>query len=268
MCLAVLALHMHPRWPLVIAANRDEFHDRPALPMHWWDEAPVRILAGKDLSAGGTWMGLSEAGRIALLTNVRAPQQHRQDAPSRGALVTHWLSSRIDVQAAAQDYQARGCKPFNLLMADTGGSRWWWTGDGTRSPQALGPGLYGLSNARLDTPWPKVERLKTALSTALRQAQDDRGLTEPLLALLGDSTLPPDNALPDTGVGIDVERFLAPAFIAGLGLQAAYGTRASTVMRVDLAGKTPLLRVTERTFGSAGAVQGANDYEVEGWGWE
>jgi uncharacterized protein with NRDE domain len=268
MCLVVLALRMHPRWPLVIAANRDEFHDRATAPMDWWPDAPSRILAGKDLAAGGTWMGLSEQGRLALLTNVRDPSRHRADAPSRGALVADWLGNHRSVHEATNDYLGRGCNPFNLLLADAGGSRWWWMGDGVEQVLPLGPGLYGLSNARLDTPWPKVQRLKAAVSQALTQAPQARALADHLLAALADRAQPADETLPRTGVALDVERFLAPAFISGAGLPRPYGTRSSTVLWVEAADGAHALHVRERGFDAKGEATQTRHWDVSNWPWK
>jgi uncharacterized protein with NRDE domain len=265
MCLAVLALHLHPRWPLVIAANRDEFHDRATAPLDWWAGSSPRILAGRDLEAGGTWMGVADHGRLALLTNVRDPQRQRNDAPSRGALVTDWLGSQREVQDAAADYAGRGCNPFNLLMAEGGGSRWWWMGDGHNSPRALAPGFYGLSNAQLDTPWPKVERLKAAMSQILSQTQDAGSLADELLAALADRNLPPDDALPLTGVPLEVERLLAPAFISGADLSRPYGTRSSSVVVVELGKSTAELRAVERSFDAQGRPTLDRCLSVPGW---
>lgn len=267
MCLAVVALHMHPRWPLVIAANRDEFHDRATAPLDWWADATPRILAGKDLFAGGTWMGASEQGRLALLTNVRDPQRQRADAPSRGALVADWLGSQRGVHEAASDYLRRGCNPFNLLLAEAGGSRWWWVGDGAEQPLPLAPGLYGLSNARLDTPWPKVQRLKAAMSQTLTQARHAQAMADTLLAALADRTPPADDALPRTGVELDVERFLSPAFISGSGLPRPYGTRSSTVLWVDAASSTAELNVSEQSFDAQGLLVAGRTHRLPRWPW-
>lgn len=268
MCLVVLALHMHPRWPLVIAANRDEFHDRATAPMDWWPDSQPRILAGKDLVAGGAWMGLAEQGRMALLTNVRDPRRHRTDAPSRGALVSDWLQSSDAVTSAAARYRSRGCNPYNLLVADGGGSRWWWMHDGVDEPSELAPGLYGLSNAQLNSDWPKVALLKTALSCALKQAHSAEQLADELFAALADRSQPDDEALPQTGVGAAVERFLAPAFIAGEGLSRPYGTRASTVLCVEQDNKDIAMQVRERAFGRSGQTLGVRDFCVPRWPWQ
>jgi uncharacterized protein with NRDE domain len=268
MCLAVVALHMHPRWPLVIAANRDEFHDRATAPLDWWADATPRILAGKDLSAGGAWMGASEHGRLALLTNVRDPQRQRADAPSRGALVSDWLRSQRSVHDAASHYTARGCNPFNLLLADAGGSRWWWVGDDVADPKALPPGVHGLSNARLNTPWPKVQRLKAAVASALPVSTGSDELARRLFAALVDRVQPADEQLPSTGVGQAVERFLSPAFVAGEGLPRPYGTRSSTVLWVERQADGFSLHMQEQCFGHNGEKTLSAKHVVANWPWQ
>lgn len=261
MCLIGLALDAHPRYALVIAANRDEFHDRPAAPLAWWQppgDAPA-LLSGRDLEAGGTWMGVSGHGRVGLLTNVRNPRRRRAGAPSRGALVTDWLATARPVDALWPDFAARGCNPFNLIGGDLKSGFWWWADDRSERPRALGSGVFGLSNAALDTPWPKVERLKAALSEAL--ATRDHGPREdapPLLQSLWDALADrrgaPDERLPDTGVGLERERWLAPAFIAAP--EGHYGTRCSTVLIGERLGADWQLAVWERSFDRRGGLQG------------
>jgi len=173
-CLIAIALERHPRFPLVIAANRDEFLDRPAAALDWWQTAPAEapVLGGRDLQAGGTWMGLNTRGRIAMLTNVRDLPRHVPTAPSRGAVVPGWLATDKAASAYWAAVATRSHNPFNLLAGDMASGQWWWAGDRAGWPQALGPGLYGLSNAALDTPWPKVQRLKAALDAALAEYVD------------------------------------------------------------------------------------------------
>jgi uncharacterized protein with NRDE domain len=151
LCLIGIALDAHPRWPLVIAANRDEFFDRPAAPLDWWrtsEHAPW-LLGGRDLAAGGTWLALSASGRVGMLTNVRDPARHRADAASRGALVTDWLDHGTwpTVPIATN--------PFNLIGGDLQARRWWWTSDRHTEPVLLTSGVHALSNGALDEPWPE-----------------------------------------------------------------------------------------------------------------
>ena len=253
MCLIALALEQHPRYPLVVAANRDEFLDRPAAALDWWQPAPGArpVLGGRDLRAGGTWMGLATGGRIALLTNVRDPSRQRATAPSRGAIVPAWLSAQ---QAPADFWRqtaANGHNPFNLLASDGHAGPWWWSDDRATAPTMLGPGLYGLSNAALDTPWPKVERLKRALASALASAG---ALEDALFDALADTTSAADDELPDTGIGLDRERWLAPAFIRTP--DARYGTRCSTLLIAERTATGIGAQMIERQFDADGRSAG------------
>jgi uncharacterized protein with NRDE domain len=240
MCLAAFALNAHPRFPLVIAANRDEFFARDAAPMTWWQDRPD-ILAGRDLSAGGTWFGISRGGRLALLTNVREPGRQRDDAPSRGALVVDWLASGDAAPAFAQRL-ATGYNGFNLVTGDLTRNAWHWISNRAAAPLALADGIHGLSNAALDTPWPKTTGLKAALARALTEATDTEDLAGRLLAALADTTPAPDAELPDTGVGLARERLLSPRFIRipdpAQPDHALYGTRCATLLIREAGGTT------------------------------
>ena len=252
MCLAALALHAHPRFSLVIAANRDEFFARAAAPMAWWRAGGIELLAGRDLSAGGTWFGLTRAGRLALLTNVREPGRQIADAPSRGALVVDWLAASDEAPAFAQRL-APGYNGFNLITADVARNTWHWISNRATGPLALAPGIHALSNAALDTPWPKTEGLKAELAGALDAATSAEQLADRLFAALADATPAPDAALPDTGVGLERERLLSPRFVRMPGPTAAgaalYGTRCSTVLIRKASGAT---RVIERSVSADG----------------
>jgi uncharacterized protein with NRDE domain len=264
MCLAAFALNAHPRFPLVIAANRDEFFAREAAPMAWWADQP-HILAGRDLSAGGTWFGLTRAGRLALLTNVREPGRQNPEAPSRGALVVDWLASGLDAPAFAAALKP-GYNGFNLVTADLGRNAWHWTSN--RAPDALplADGIHGLSNAALDTPWPKTVGLKADLASALATAESADALIERLLDALADDRPAPDADLPDTGVGLDRERLLSPRFIRMVEPQrpglAAYGTRCSTVLVREADGR---MRVIERSIAADGSRSGQVRHELARW---
>lgn len=237
MCLAAFALSAHPRFPLVIAANRDEFFARPAAPMGWWHAGETEVLAGRDLSAGGTWFGLTRTGRLALLTNVREPGRQQPDAASRGELVVGWLGS----DAAAPDFVAGltgHYNGFNLVTADLARGQWHWYSNRAPEPEPspLSAGVHGLSNAALDTPWPKTVGLKTDLAGALQAATSAEDLAGRLFEALADGSPAPDATLPDTGVGLARERLLSPRFVhmpsPGDG-EAVYGTRCSTVLVVE-----------------------------------
>lgn len=246
-CLILFAVDAHPRHRLVLAANRDEFHERPATPAAWWPDAP-HVLAGRDLRAGGTWLGVARAPggpRWAAITNVRDPRNVRPDARSRGDLVGAFLVGRTPADVAvARAHAERGAyNGFNLLAGDDTGV--WFASSTEDAPRALGPGVYGLSNATLDTPWPKVTGGLAAFRAALAGDPVD---DEALLALLADRATAPDAALPDTGVPPEWERALSARFIVG----DRYGARASTVLVLEGDGG----RLVERTFGPGG-VEGA-----------
>lgn len=225
MCTLLLALQAHPRYPLVLAANRDEYYQRPTAPAAFWDDAP-QLFAGRDLVHGGTWLGITAAGRISALTNYREPADLARHGPSRGRLVSGFLKGG----GCAEEYVAclrNSEAPFggyNLLMGDKDDLCCYSSKTGRILP--VTPGIHGLSNHLLDTPWPKVTRGKDALASLLAAgacSNDD------LFAILADRTHPPDDQLPDTGVGIEMERLLAPIFVAG----ERYGTRCSSVLVVD-----------------------------------
>ena len=223
MCLILVAWRVHPDYPLVVAANRDEFFARPTAPAAFWRDAP-QILAGRDLEAGGTWLGITRGGRFAALTNFRDPAQNRSGAPSRGGLVAEFLAGRDAPQAYLDRIAPRAsqCNGYNLLMGDSE-SLWWSSNMGGES-RRLEPGVYGVSNHLLDTPWPKVGAGKTALAQAVDRLPDDQALFQ----LLRDDGIHPDEHLPQTGVPLDWERLLSSAFVKSPG----YGTRSSTVVCV------------------------------------
>jgi len=264
MCLAAFALNAHPRFPLVIAANRDEFFARAAAPMAWWTDRPD-ILAGRDLTAGGTWFGLSRAGRLALLTNVREPGRHNPAAPSRGALVVDWLTSDLDARAFEAALKP-GYNGFNLVAADLARNAWHWMGNRASAAQRLTDGIHGVSNASLDTPWPKTLGLKAAMAEALAAADTAEQLAGQLFGALADRTQPPDAALPDTGVGLDRERLLAPRFVrvpdACDPRLAIYGTRCATVLVREATGRT---LIVERSVAADGHWTGQAAQALTAW---
>lgn len=233
MCLVAFAINASARWPLVIAANRDEFLNRPTQALgRWQTNAGQEIISGRDLRAGGTWLGMTSVGRVAFLTNVR--EANPQAAPrSRGELVTRWLEETCDAQAfalaLAQDAAAYG--GFNLVFGDFQRNDWTWITNKSAASslqvQPLKPGVYGLSNAALNTPWPKTTALKTVLADAL-----DSPAPDPLQALLwtalANRERAPREQLPATGVPLALEQALSSAFVAFP--EHAYGTRSSTVL--------------------------------------
>ena len=264
MCLAAFALNAHPRFPLVIAANRDEFFARAAAPMAWWADRPD-VLAGRDLSAGGTWFGLTRSGRLALLTNVREPTRQDPAAPSRGALVVDWLASRLDAPAFDAALQP-GYNGFNLVTADLVRNTWHWRSNRRPGALPLADGIHGLSNAALDTPWPKTVGLKAELADALASAGSTGALVERLLGALADDRPAADADLPDTGVGLARERLLSPRFIRMVDPErpglASYGTRCATVLVREADGRT---RVVERSFAADGSCSGQVQRELARW---
>ncbi len=247
MCLAVVALDAHPAYALVIAANRDEFHARPAAPAAWGAAPPFAgVLAGRDLQAGGTWLGVHRDGRWALVTNVREGGRKDASARSRGELVLRVLNGPRDTEAAlsAMAPAQHGYNGYNLLAG--AGARAYWTSNRGERVQRLPAGVHGLSNALLDTPWPKLVRTLARVRAWAARGDTD---TAPLFAALADRERAPDADLPATGVTLDWERLLSSPFIVGDG----YGTRCSTVVTVDRAGHA---RFHERTFDAAGGSAG------------
>ena len=247
MCLIAIAWRYLPDSPLVFIGNRDEFHRRPAAPAHWWEDQS-EILAGRDLQAGGTWLGLSRQGRFAVVTNFRegGAEQGRR---SRGDLVTRFLQG---MDGAAHwkvlEEQADDYAGFNLIFFD-GETLGYFSNRGMHRLN-LEPGLYVLSNHFLDTPWPKVTRLKHALAAQLPLRWDP----EAILALLGNRSPAPDEDLPDTGIGRDWEKLLSPAFI----VSKEYGTRCSSLIRMDQHGDFSFI---ERSFGTDGASTGTREFD-------
>lgn len=244
MCLIVLAWRVRPDLPLVVAANRDEWRDRPARPAAWWPDHPG-LLAGRDLQAGGTWMGVTRGGRFAAVTNFRDPADRRSTARSRGGIVTEFLLGTQSPEEflATLAPRAHGYNGFNLIAGD--GETLWYFGSREALARPIEPGIHGLSNHLLDEPWPKVVRGRNVMREALREGDPGARLFE----MLSDCRPASDEALPDTGVGIAWERRLACALITG----ADYGTRASTVLTASEAG---VMRFEERTLDAEGKVVG------------
>lgn len=268
MCLAVMAVDADRRFPLVVASNRDEFFDRPAAPLDWWqraaDEAP--ILSGRDLVSGGTWIGLSTRGRLAMLTNVRGTGPVDADAPSRGAIVPAWLAAREPADRFWMRCALAGYSGFNLLAADFSSGDCFWSSNQGTNPRRLAKGVYGLSNASLDTPWPKVQALKARLWTALAATGSTGSvdaLAQCLFDALADRTLAPDAALPQTGVPLDWERRLSAAFITSP--ERGYGTRCSTLVVTERSASGPVTHVWERSFDAAGSLLATRRSRLRAW---
>ncbi|MDF3982672.1 NRDE family protein [Luteibacter sp. PPL201] len=252
MCLIAFAWRTHPRWRLVLVGNRDEFHARPTAPLASWDEAP-QILAGRDLHAGGTWAGVAPRGRVGVITNVRDPQASHEGM-SRGLLVADYLASSLPAAAHADELMAMASayRPFNLLTFDRDDAFYLGNHREARR-QRVTDGIHGVSNADFNAPWPKTQALTAKLGAWI----DSDGDIASLFDLLSDRGGWPDDLLPDTGVGIERERFLASAFIAG----EQYGTRASTVI---LVGHDDATTIIERRFGPHGLSEGETRLDLPG----
>ena len=243
MCL--IAFHWRPDGPvpLIVAANRDEFYDRPTAPLAWWEGG--RILAGRDLWSGGTWMGVSRDGRFAAITNYRDPSRARKDAPSRGFIPLRFLEEGGN----ASDFlgwlrkEASRYAPFNVLIYD-GVELLGYESRHDWSPP-LAQGIHAVSNGDFDEPWPKVEALKVGLAVG-------EGEDVALLAMLGDGRTFTDDRLPSTGVPIEWERALSPAFVR----TPTYGTRASTILRLGL----KRVSMLEQRF-NVGGTEGLNEFQ-------
>ena len=249
MCLIAIAWRARDDLPLVVAANRDEWRDRPATPAQWWSDHP-QILAGRDLQAGGTWMGVTRGGRFAAVTNFRDPSDKRSTALSRGTLVTEFLLSGEPPADFLSRLAARSSEynGFNLIVGD--GASLYYFGSRERVARAIEPGVHGLSNHVLDEPWPKVLRAKRVLEGAIGV----RDPSAPLFDMLSSAEGAPDGELPSTGVGIEWERRLAAALITG----DDYGTRCSTVVAFSGAGDVTF---EERTRGAQGEEKSRVRYD-------
>ena len=225
MCLILLSYKMHPFYPLILTANRDEFYDRPTMPAGFWEDRPD-VLAGKDLKEGGTWLGITRKGRMAALTNYRDPFSLKVSAPSRGWLIKDFLCGQEapDLYLERLAGQADRYNGFSLILGDPSRLYYFSNRNGLA---LLSPGLYGLSNRLLDTAWPKVQRGKENLASLL--SQRERPAPEDLFTLLTDQSKPDDHELPDTGIGWEWERILSSIFISS----PVYGTRSSSLLMID-----------------------------------
>lgn len=246
MCLLVIAHRTSAELPLALVANRDEQYARATAPLQLWVDPPG-IYGGRDLEQGGTWLGVTTSGRFAALTNFRSGPR-RTGAESRGHVVLEYLSSSLAPAAylAQLAHRAAGYGGFSVLAGELGGELYYFSNQGGE-PRLLVPGLYGLSNQWLDSPWPKVVLAKQRVAALLAA-----GVPEPeaLCDALLDRGVPPDSELPDTGVGLASERMLAPCFIAG----ERYGTRATSAIVVRAHGPSTMY---ERSFGPSGVLLGS-----------
>ena len=266
MCLILFAWKSHPDYPLVVAANRDEFYERKTDGISWWPEHP-HVLAGRDradvLGSPGTWLGFTKTGKFAALTNIRAPSEKNPDSRTRGELSMMYLAStdrpKSFIRENAQRFQSYN--GFNLLMADLSDSEnaeMHWVSNRMIMGQNIRPrkvfphqpldaGVYGLSNAMLDTPWPKVNHRVAAFAQALAMDSGQLKNADQYLKLLADTHHASDHELPNTGVSREWEKALSPAFIK----TASYGTRSSTILRIRKDGQ---FEMVERRFDATGTV--------------
>lgn len=237
MCLIVVGWRVHPEYPLVVAANRDEFYARPTADAARWSDAP-QIIGGIDLEAGGTWLGVTESGRFAAVTNVREPNMAKA-ASSRGALTRDFLLANMPTGDYAQQIEGSHYAGFNLLLSDGESLLYCSNRDG--EPRALPPGIYGLSNHLLDSPWPKLVQARQRFTAALQHLPEEAAFFE----LLADQTIVEDDKLPQTGVPLEWERLLSAVFVKS----ENYGTRASTLL---WQGSDGTLKLHEQSFGPNG----------------
>jgi uncharacterized protein with NRDE domain len=255
MCLILFAWRAHPDYSLLVAANRDEHHDRPAAPAACWDDYP-QICGGRDLLQGGSWMAVTRDGRFAAVTNFRQGLPGPAAPRSRGHLVSGFLLSGLSPEAylASLLPQAQDYNPFSLIAGDA--ESLWYYSNQQSDPVPVEPGVHGLSNHLLDTPWPKVTRSKAVLQESLTVSNEDARDAR-LFAMLADRSESADHELPDTGIPYPREKALSPAFITG----DRYGTRSSTVLTIGTAGGITL---RERRFAPLGLMQGETVISPEG----
>lgn len=271
MCLLVIAWDSHPRYRLVVAANRDEFHERPAAPLAKWPASEGSILAGRDLRANGTWLALDQRRHFGVITNFRDLQPSRPEAPSRGGLIPDYLRGGLSAGEFLRrlEPEAPRYAGFNLLLTDAD-SLWYASNRAEGFARSLPPGVYGLSNEFLDTPWPKLRRVRrrfdTWLADATARASTFEGppsahATSGLFELLDDRlTAGVDEELPQTGIPLEWERILSAPFV----LHPDYGTRASTVLLLERSGAG---YVAERRFDREGKLVGESGFELETGRW-
>ena len=246
MCLMLFAWRAHADYPLIFAGNRDEAYDRPSTAAAFWDDEP-QILGGRDLEKGGSWLALSRSGRFASVTNYRTGPPYRDAPRSRGELVANFLRTNAGPRPYMEEVRCQGVhyRAFSLIVGDL--ATLFFCSNRGGGIEEIAPGVHGLSNHLLDTPWPKVRRGCDRVRALLDRPEDD--LVAGLFDILADRTVAPDAELPDTGVGLQRERELSPSFIAN----GHYGTRASTVLLISRSRDVLFL---ERAFGPRGAPLG------------
>ncbi len=224
MCILFIAINQHPKYPWVIAANRDEFHQRPTQALHFWPSQ--KFYAGKDLQAGGTWLGVNEAGDFAALTNIRTMEYQREDAQSRGELVTLALQKDSPINLAWLQDHGRNYNPFNLLYSRNNALYCYNSLQQTHNK--LTTGFHAICNGAIDDVWPKMARGEQQLEQLVNKHQPIE--MHELKAMMLDTEQAPNELLPDTGVGLRLEKFLSSIFIKG----EEYGTRATSLLLYQL----------------------------------
>ncbi len=249
MCLILFSYQAHPEYPLIIAANRDEFYKRPTKDLYLWPDSP-HILAGQDAQEGGTWLGITSNGRFSALTNVRETTSPNE-VKSRGHLVVDFLRDNCSPETYLREVAKNHhlFKGFNLLVGDN--QALFYYSNREHRIRELAPGFYGLSNHLLNTPWPKVTRGLTLFKSIVAENLSDTAL----LSLLENDNIAADHLLPDTGIGMDSERLLSPLFIKS----EVYGTRSSAVILKERTGN---IRFTEKRFGPQGIRLGSSSMVI------
>jgi uncharacterized protein with NRDE domain len=259
MCLLVLAWRCHPHYRLVVAANRDEFHARPTAPLAQWPDI-AKIVGGRDLQAGGAWFAIAAAQRVGIVTNFREFGRQRRNAPSRGGLIPAYLSGSHAPAGFLQalEADAPGYSGFNLLLADRD-SLWYASNRAEQFARELPPGIYGLSNEFLDTPWPKLVRVRARFEGLLQSVEsaDHRVLAAELFTMLADRETAPPEVLPPGDLTPEWARKLSAPFV----LDPSFGTRCSTVLTISGQG---VQRITERRFDADGARTGQSEHLLNG----
>lgn len=252
MCIILLARAVHPEYPLILAANRDEFYERPTAQASFWED-DGDVLAGRDLERGGTWLGVNRRGRIAAVTNYREPLVKMKDAPSRGLLVSRFLSGAMQPDEYLRELSSSAhlYNGFNLIVGTTSALCYFSNRGGP--PAEIPGGVHGLSNHLLNTPWPKVARGQAALA---RLVENEDFSIEEIFEVLADEARALDEALPQTGVTLETERVLSPLFIK----TPVYGTRSSTVILVN---RHREVLFVERTFTPAGHEDARYEFKIK-----
>lgn len=241
MCLMTFAYKSHPVYSFILLANRDEFYARSSLPMHFWNEQPD-LLAGQDLEQNGTWLGINKQGKFTAVTNYRDGKTTKKDVLSRGALTREYLCSSQPASLYLEQLLPRQDQfgDYNLLLGDTSGL--WYQSNREGPIKKLTPGVYGLSNALLNTPWPKLLQVRSLLSEALAQLEPNK---EQLFDIMSNAHQAEISQLPETGISEEWEQLLSSCFIQS----SEYGTRATTVLMQKNCGETTII---EKNFGPDG----------------